>query len=470
MLTGYLQAPDRALKISQTVAGISFFLLFPGFLFYHQFLAMGLIPPFAKGLFGYVSLGTAMILFALLPWNTDWLKNIIVNRYAQWTVVFVVFTSVWTLIHYLAIDHDYITKASLQSLETVILWSCLFLIGSMLPLESKSLRWSYSISFTIILFFLLYIFVSIDTGGYYAKRSYGKSADVSTYQGFARSALVILLFMMAIFNSFRSRTLFMLGGVFILYMLISRSDFYAFLALSLVLCVLSGIKQPKYFLLLAVIFLEVAVLAAPDIMPRIGVFLENRFTERVVEEPTTFSPGSETTLDPLDETTKSAEEIVPDTGQAKLQSSPDKAADLPHLSRQFEVFDLSSSKSWRGRQSLQKIAIEQISENPLVGKFGGHVLADSTGSYAHNALSAWVNYGLPGFLIYVSLTLVGLLISARYVFLKQQDAALWTFAFIVNFVCLLLIFTSKSVFWPMPALGWGLVAKALVYTTSHDGA
>ena len=448
MLTDSAQTSTRGLTLSQTVAIASFFLLFPGFLFYHQFLAMGLISPFAGGLFGYVSLGALLVLLALLPWNTDWLKKIIGNRYAQWAVVFLAFVSVWTLIHYLAFDHDYITQASRQSLETIILLSCLFLVGSMLPLESKSLRWSFSISFIIILIFLLYTFASTDTDGYYARRFYGNPTGVASYQGFARSALIILLFLMAVFNSFRSRVLFILGGVFILYLLMSRSDFYAFLVVSLALCVISGIKQPKYFLLLSVIFLEVVILAAPDIMPRIGVFLETRFPDKVVEEPTTPSSGDETAPAPI-------------TDQANAQSPPGEAVDRPRVSRQLEVFDLASSKSWLGRQSLQKIAIEQISENPLVGKFGGHVLAESSSSYAHNALSAWVNYGFPGFLIYVSLTLAGFLISAYQLFLKQQDVPLWNFAFMVNFVCLILIVASKSVFWPLPALGWGVVANAL---------
>lgn len=441
MLTDSLQTSTRGLKLSQTVASASFFLLFPGFLFYHQFVAMGLVPPFAGGLFGYVSLGTLLMLLVLLPWNTDWLKKITGNRYAQWTVVLLVFTSAWTLAHYLLFNDEYIAKASRQSLETVIMWACLFLVGSMLPLESKSLRWSFSISFIIILVYLLYFYVSTDTNAYSARRLYGNTTDVSSYQGFGRSVLFTLLLLLAVFNSFRARAVLMLGGVFVLFMLISRSDFYTFLAVSAVLCVIYGIKQPKYLLLLLLVSLEVVLLAIPDIAPRIGVFLESHAPETAVQAPTTDSPASAQDAEP------------------------------PRLSRQFEVFDLASSKSWLGRQSVQKIAIEQISENPLVGKFGGHVLAESTGSYAHNALSAWVNYGLPGFLVYVSLTLTGFLISACQFFLKQQDVPLWNFAFMVNFVCLMLIVASKSVFWALPALGWGVVAKALVETTPHrDGA
>lgn len=475
MLTGYLQTPARALELSQTVASISFFLLFPGYLFYHQFVAMGLIPAFAAGLFGYVSLGALLTLLALLPWNTAWLKSITGNRYVLWVLAFLFYTSVWTLAHYVLLDGDHISIAAVQSLETIILWSSLFLIGLMLPLESKSLRWSFFISFIAVLAYLLYFYISNDANAYHARRIYGKTPNLSTYQGFARSALITLLLLIAVFNSFRARAAFILGGVFILFMLTSRSDFYAFLALSAVLCAIYGIKQPKYFLLLLLVTLEVALLAAPDIAPRLKVVMDTCAPEKA--EPVT---GCQLTDDGITQEPVSGKAIPPEAAapvstQATSSPAPDKAADLPRLSRQFEVLDFSSSKSWASRLALQRKAIGQIVENPLMGKFGGHVLTEDTGKfeqghagrYAHDALSAWVSYGLAGFLIYVLLILTGFVVPARQVILKQQDVPLWTLAFMLNFVCLLLVIVSKPVFWPLPALGWGLTGKALIESNSH---
>ena len=112
-----------------------------------------------------------------------------------------------------------------------------------------------------------------------------------------------------------------------------------------------------------------------------------------------------------------------------------------------------------------------------MGKFGGHVLTEDTGKfekghagrYAHNALSAWVSYGVAGFLLYLALTLYGCLATARHVILKRVDEPLWTFAFMLNLVCLLLIIVSKPVFWPLPALGWGVLAQALITPASDQG-
>ena len=470
MLTDYLHITDRDRKISKAVASISFFLLFPGFLFYHQFVAMGLIPRFAAGFFGYVSVGALLALLVILPLNTDWLKKTAGNRYVQWVLVFLIFTSLWTLAHYLILNDDYITKASVQSLETLLFWSCLFLVGLLLPLDSKFLRWSFLTSFLVIMLFLLYFSVSTDSISYYTRRIYGQTTDISSYQGFARSVLFTLLLLLALFNSFRARACFIIGGVFVLFMLISRSDFYAFLAVSTVLCVIYGIKQPKYLLLLLLVSVEVVLLAVPDIAPRITAITETRAPEKIVPEPDagTLPADGDTTRTPAPAAPEDT--ATPATGQTDTRPAPDKTAAPLRLSRQFEVLDISSSKSWKGRFALQKKALGQIAENPLLGKFGGHVLTEDTGKftkghtgrYAHNALSAWVSYGLAGFLLYVSLTLFGCLVTARHVILKRVDEPLWTFAFTLNLVCLLLIIVSKPVFWPLPALGWGVLAQALI--------
>ena len=199
------------------------------------------------------------------------------------------------------------------------------------------------------------------------------------------------------------------------------------------------------------------MLAEPDISPRLEAIIGSSSPDEPAETPTPEQP---------------AESSTPDK-PGKL-SAPDKPAKPPRLSRQLEVLDFSSSKSWAGRLALQQIALEQIARNPLVGKFGGHVLTEDTGKYAkghtgryaHNALSAWVSYGLVGFLMYISLTLIGFLVPAYHVVLKQQNTPLWTFAFMLNFVFLLLIIVSKPVFWPLPALGWGVLAQALINSTT----
>ena len=451
IFSNHLDHSGKPGTVVSIIAVAGFFLLFPGFLFYHQLVAMDIIPPFAGGLFGYVSLGTLLVFLALLAWNTDWLAQVAKNYYVLFVLAFLLYTSAWTLAHYLLLDGDYITKASLQSVETIILWSCLFLIGLLLPLEASFLRWSFFISCLIILAFLVNFSISTGADIYIARSVYGNTTDVSTYQGYARSALITLLFLLAVFTTLKARAFFILAGVFVLFLLASRSDFYAFLALSVGLCVILGIKNPRYFLILALLCLELVVLAKPEAPARLLAFIELPSSEEADKAANSGKPASAPAAD--------------ESLAAPAPAPP--PAKSPHPHRIVQALDLTSSKSWISRQYLQQVALGQIAEQPLLGNFGGHVTGNHTGRYAHNALSAWVTYGLVGFLMYASLTLVGLSIPAWKVVLQQQDTPLWTFALMINFVCLLLVVAAKSVYWPLPALGWGVLAQALVNSASH---
>jgi hypothetical protein len=81
------------------------------------------------------------------------------------------------------------------------------------------------------------------------------------------------------------------------------------------------------------------------------------------------------------------------------------------------------------------------------------------GKYAHNALSAWVSFGLLGFIAYVGVT-VAALFKAAAALLRRHPDPLWKFAFYVNMSSTVLIVAAKPVFWPMVALGWGLTVNA----------
>lgn len=128
-------------------------------------------------------------------------------------------------------------------------------------------------------------------------------------------------------------------------------------------------------------------------------------------------------------------------------------------SRQLQVLDLEVASSWRARQYLEGMALDQISGNPVMGVYGGHWEL-SEGSYAHNALSAWVSLGLIGFLLYVTLA-VGAVWRAFMAMVAQPEGELNRMAFLVGVASLLLIVVAKPFFWAVPALAWGLTSKAV---------
>jgi hypothetical protein len=69
--------------------------------------------------------------------------------------------------------------------------------------------------------------------------------------------------------------------------------------------------------------------------------------------------------------------------------------------RTVQLFDLSHSSSVAARQQLASNAWRTITENPIFGDFGSY----PDGNYAHNILCAWVDFGLPGFLLFAALLL-----------------------------------------------------------------
>jgi O-antigen ligase len=136
-------------------------------------------------------------------------------------------------------------------------------------------------------------------------------------------------------------------------------------------------------------------------------------------------------------------------------------------SRQAEVFDLEEASSWVARMELQERAIAHILESPVLGQFGGHVEFGKTSGYAHNFLSAWVNYGFFGVALYLYLIVVATVGSGLKIWKKKTVPAYWELTFLFNAVSLILVFVSKSVFWPVPALGWGVYALALILDREH---
>lgn len=397
------------------IAAISFFLLFPGFLIYHQLLAMELWQPFIRGLYGPVSLASLVAFLVLLPWNRDLLRACGKERYVLYVLVFLLYTLVWTVAHYLVQAGENMQLATPQSLQTIIFWACLFLTGLLLPLESKALKRMFFAVFLLALLFLLHFSISAGQLTFRANWFYGQwGGDVATHQGYSRSALVILLFLLAVFTGIKVRIGLILSGAFVLFMLASRADFSAFLVVCLALSVIFGIKKPVYFLVAPIFFLVLS-----------GMFL--------------------------------------------VAANIDDRMTMIRLTRQLEIFNLFEATSWANRMKLQEIALEQIAANPLTGQFGGHVTdAGHTGKYAHNVLSAWVSYGFFGFFVYLGLIVVAFWVSARRFVLKRHDAPVWIFAFLLNFLCLLLVMGARSVYWPLPALGWGLVAQGLI--NSRAGA
>jgi O-antigen ligase len=390
-------------SLSGCLASWGLLLLFPGFFLYHLLLAMGVISPLLGGFFGPVSLVYFIIFLISLPFTYQRLLNICPVFYVS-TILFFIFCSCWILVHYYIIDELYIRDASIQALSTLIIWGALFFIGIHFSFEFKTIKTFFILMFMAI--FLGLIYFSISTGNimFYAIQFYEleeEGSGVVSYQGFARSALVISILLLCFINDIYLRYIIIIASIFVLFFLGSRSDLYAFIFFVVLFLMVLSIINIKW------LFLVIGGLIA------IAIFVSFNL-------------------------------------------------EWLNTSRQFELMDLSQSTSWLGRKDLQDIALRQIADSPLFGYFGGDIVdTGGIGRYVHNVLSAWVTYGLFGFLLYTTLIIVATLRSFFYFVKDRTLSPHWTFAFAINFYCLLLIIMSQPIYWIMPALGWGLYVNAM---------
>jgi hypothetical protein len=128
-----------------------------------------------------------------------------------------------------------------------------------------------------------------------------------------------------------------------------------------------------------------------------------------------------------------------------------------------ELLDISRSTSWQTRMSLQSEAIEAILRNPLAGDFAYHVRELSAGAYAHNVLSAWAQFGVIGFVLYLALIVTFALIAIRHAFSSNPT---WQAALGLN-VAALVVCMAEPVFSVVPALGWGFAVNGLLQDRSR---
>ncbi|VVP34061.1 hypothetical protein PS870_04472 [Pseudomonas fluorescens] len=121
----------------------------------------------------------------------------------------------------------------------------------------------------------------------------------------------------------------------------------------------------------------------------------------------------------------------------------------------------SSDASLNERSILLESGLAGIESSPLLGDYLGQIREfGSIGFYIHNALSMWQQFGLLGFALYIYLIVVSALIGwscyRRGVITPQTEVLIY-----LSLISLVGVLTTKSIFWPVPALAWGLAARAL---------
>jgi len=340
-------------NLALNLSTISFLLLFPGFFSYHFAIGKGFMPPFIGGYFGVVA---AAIFVPLIAFNyriflTSHLPIIV------FTLILIV-NFIVTIVHFsLQLPVYYTAELFVWSVTGLLFNVVAFLVAARLRLDLVS-----ALGFFIIVAMFFVVALNIgDDGIFYLKQEAGANSDsVATYQGFARSIVVVLLVSVGVYfeKGFKFYLIVILGAV-ALFFNGARAEFALII------------------LTLAFLYLMYSMVSIKIALSFLGfVFLAVFIVMNIVQ-------------------------LLPD-------------------SRMLQLFDIASSSSAQARSKLLSFGWQQISDNPVFGSYGSYTVLGGIGYGPHNIISSWLNLGLIGFSLYF-LLFYTLWKDALLSFLKHRE-------------------------------------------------
>ncbi|GJG94625.1 O-antigen ligase [Cupriavidus pauculus] len=312
-------------------------------------------------------------------------------------VLYVIFIMVWITLHYVLGSGEQ-KSADFYSYNVSTVFMWMAVYMAVRNLDLNRKWIRWALSISLLLFLAIAAWSS--NGQFYdTAQIAGDAVRVSGYQGLARSAVVVALAAMAFHRGLRA-VLVILITVPLLFLLGARSEFVAFLVVAAALFALRDGVSPT-----TLIWVPLGVAGL--------VYLAVSFH--------IFEGGS----------------------------------------RILQLLEIRESSSYQARQELQQFAVRAIVEHPVLGSYASQLELGEMGDYAHNALSAWVSFGLAGFLGFVFLLGYALVQSVRLArkgYAAEPEVAL---ALAFSIYTVTLAATAKSVNDPIFALAWGAIACAL---------
>ena len=362
------------------ISKLSFYLIFPGFFYYGWLVASGLLMPLPLGYYGLV---VPLVLFMFLVSSVLYGDNSIVSC-GYLGLVFIVlqmYMIIASFVNYLfCVGGDYSSSLFLWVASGCLLNIVLYYTGRYLSFDKSNLY------FFVLVGFFAIIFLNLgDDYIFYLKRNADADVqdNIATYQGFGRSLMVFGLFAVVFSGKYLSFVCFVLS-LLMLFLNGARTELFLFVV---------GVSSYLFFLLGAV----------RGVVVSLGSFV-----------------------------------VIVCLGYFYYIINPE--------SRIFEFFTSNQSSSGSARFDMLLFSVSSVFssvQSIILGDFGSYVEFGGIGAYPHNLFSAWHNFGVVVFLLYVSLILY-----------------LWWL--------LLFIIKSKS-----PLLGFGvaiLTITTVAYVISKDNS
>lgn len=243
------------------------------------------------------------------------------------------------------------------------------------------------------------IIVLSDDGSFYLKQNgIGDTDGIATYQGFARSFLFAAVVLVAFTQNFSRRLVLYAICLPSLYLSIARSELFGFIFFAFVFELLSSKRLIFAFGVAAAIaiFLYLSLNFLSDILP------ENRVLALVLDQQSDTSGGA--------------------------------------------------------RLDFTSQAIDTILNNPILGAYASYVEDFSSGSYAHNILSGWVDLGAIGFFLLVGALIAPVLFLSKVGRSKANRTMEYRYAFSMILLTIFLLVTAKDFTYMQTGAALGSVA------------
>lgn len=346
-----------------------------------------------------VSIVGALLLVIQISLYLNSCRGINYNIYLLILCILISYVFFWSILNLISDYSKIYEVATIQSFELIVLWLGLIFIGFNLQLKTIDKKFLFFI-ILLTIFSTIVFSIKSNTVAIYTKLFFDLDDVEVGYQYLSRAALIIFVFYAALVKSPISQNIIMLIGAYILFTIGSRSEFFAFIfafgLVSIIDLIIHNFSFKKITVFLGSLLFIVIIL-----YNNISIFLETRFSD---------------------------------------------------------ILNISNSTSWDARAGSQEKAVNQIKDSLLLGYYAGHINEYGIRGYSHNILSSWVNYGLFGFLLYLIINLYVFIYSFFMYWDKKNDKELWLILLLSTITLILIIF-SKSIFWPLPALVWGLMLK-----------
>lgn len=401
-LSGSLTQAKQAREIPGFVPWLAaggFLLLFPAFLVYHYGISTGWWTPLLGGLFGAGSILVALAALASLSVRAS--EKLGLTTMHLLFLACVAYMVTWSLSQWAGLDHEALVQPIMvEAFATVVIWVAVLFVGSQFPPDAQSISRINAAGIGAVLLAFGHAFY---TGGFPAGPflAFVGADEVgsATYQGVGRSLLAIAIVAALALRPYSARALLtLMGATGLMLALGSRAHFFV-LSLSLAIHLL--------------------------------VLLSHRGTRWMGIAGLVFTGL----------TTAAGASFFLET-------------------RASEVIDLTTSASWQERGVANDRALEIIAEHPLVGSFGYHAW-DSAG-YAHNALSAWTQYGVAGFALYTVTMAVAAFVALGGFARTRGTEPAWHLALHFNLISIVLAIASEPIMSSVfPAMAWGFTIRAL---------